>query len=636
MISKEANRRLTTILMTDVVGYSRLMAADEEGTVTRLKVDRKELIIPKQEKYHGRTVKLMGDGALMEFGSVVDAVNFAIDVQRANKKRNENIPQGQQISYRIGITIGDIIIDGEDIYGDGVNISARLESICEPDCIYLTEDAFHQAENKVDVAFEALGKKNLKNIPAPVSVYRVLLDSVGTGNTAIDNRKASSGVLRAAILAVIVAVSIAAALYSRQWQPLSDMVEGISIIESDTESVAMLSEAKASIAVLPFNNMSGDPEQEYFSDGISEDIITDLSRFSNLGVIARNSSFTYRGTSVKVQQIGQELGVQYVLEGSVRKVGNRIRINAQLIECKSGLHLWAERYDRELTDVFALQDEITGQIVSALSVQLDEDVKRNIGSNKTSNFAAYDLFLKGSQFPNAGTREGAAEVIDIFQRVIELDPNFARAYSALAVVLTRQITRGYTDFPAETAERAVTLVKKAVSIDSESPQVQWSLGFVNMNRNQFDQAIKALEYAVSLSPSYADGYALLALINNNQGHAEKAISYVEKGMELNPYFSWDYLYNLGRAHYTLGDFSQAASFMEQALDRNPVVMQPKYFLAASYVQLSKLDDAEWLVTELEMEHPEISLSHLQNVMAISDEALEHRFIEDLRTAGMSE
>jgi tetratricopeptide (TPR) repeat protein len=307
-----------------------------------------------------------------------------------------------------------------------------------------------------------------------------------------------------------------------------------------------------------------------------------------------------------------------------------------LIETKSGLHLWAERYDRELTDVFALQDEITGQIVSALSVQLGEGVKRKIGSGKTSNFAAYDLFLQGSQFPNAGSREGAVEVIDIFQRAIELDPNFARAYSALAVVLTRQVTRGYTNFPAETAERAVTLVKKAVSIDPESPQVQWSLGYVNMYRNQFDQAIDALEYAVSLSPSYADGYALLALINNNQGHAEKAIKYIEKGMELNPYFSWDYLYNLGRAHYTLGEFSNAASFMEQALDRNPAVLQPKYFLAASYVQLSKLDDAEWVVTELEMENPEITLSHLQDTMAISDKGLERRLVEDLRAAGMAE
>jgi adenylate cyclase len=581
--------------MADVVGYSRLMAADEEGTIAQLKANRKELIVPKEEEYHGRTVKLMGDGALLEFGSVVDATNFAIDVQRAIKRRNQDIPQDQQISYRIGINIGDIIVDGEDIQGSDVNISARLESICDPDGIFLTEDAYHQAENRVDVAFEALGEKTLKNIPEPVSVYRVLLDSTAAEGAELSNKKARLRILRPVlIVSVITAVLIAAVLYTRQPQAPVERAAIDKTSAPATEPAAIIPEGKASIAVLPFDNMSGDPEQEYFSDGISEDIITDLSRFSNLAVISRNSSFTYKGTSVKMQQIGQDLGVLYVLEGSVRKAGNRIRINAQLIDTKTGHHLWAERYDRELTDIFALQD------------------------------------------PNAGTREGAAEVIDIFQRAIELDPNYARAYGALAVVLTRQVFRGYSIYPAETLERSYELAKKAVSIDSESPHVQWSLGYIYMYREQFEEAINALEKAVALSPSYADGYALLALINNNQGHAEKAINYIEKGMELNPYYSWDYLYNLGRAYYTLGEFSKAASFMEQALDRNPIALQPILFLAASYVQLSKLDDAEWLVTELEMEKPEISLSHLRNTLAISDLDLERRLIEDLRAAGMAE
>ncbi len=626
--------------MADVVGYSRLMAADEEGTVAQLKANRKELIIPKQEKYHGRTVKLMGDGALMEFGSVVDAVNFAIDVQRANIKRNEDIPQDQQISYRMGINIGDIIVDGEDIYGDGVNISARLESICEPDCIYLTEDACHQAENKVDVAFEALGKKNLKNIPVPVSVYRVLLDSVGVGNTAIDNKKASSGIRRAvfviAVIAVIAAISVVVVLYFRQPQPPADHATLDKTRAPATEQAAIIPEAKASIAVLPFDNMSGDPEQEYFSDGISEDIITDLSRLSNLAVISRNSSFTYKGTAVKMQQIGQELGVKYVLEGSIRKAGNRIRINAQLVDANTGHHLWAERYDRELVDVFALQDDITGQIVTALSVKLSDDDKRQIKRTKTGNFEAYDLFLQAQRYDTDFTREGGELAVETYRQVIKLDPNFARAYGALAVVLSRQVLRGYTSRPVETLERALVLAQKAVSIDPESPHVQWSLGYIYMQQKKYDLAVNALEYAISLSPSYADGYGLLALIRNNQGQAEEAIKLINKGMKLNPYYSWDYLYNLGRAHYALGEFSTSIPYLEQALERNPAATYPALYLIASYVQLDGMEDAEWLVSDLEVQNPEISISHLQKVLAIGDEDLRSRLFKDLRTAGMAE
>ncbi len=323
MNPQHEERRLTTILAADVVGYSRLMAADEGGTFAQLKTHRKELIGPKIAEYSGRVVKLMGDGTLMEFGSVVDAVHFAVDVQRAMAERNAEVPEDQRITYRIGINIGDIIVEGDDIYGDGVNVAARLEALAEPGGICISRTVFNHVRNKVALAFEDLGELQVKNIPDPVRVYRVDLSRTDTDSVG--------------------------------WSP-------------DTGSLPLPD--KPSIAVLPFENMSGDPEQEFFADGMAEEIITALSRYRWFFVIARNSSFTYKGHAVDVKQVAKELGVRYVLEGSVRKAGDRVRVTAQLIDASTGNHIWAERYDRELDDIFALQDEITQTIVTAIEPEL--------------------------------------------------------------------------------------------------------------------------------------------------------------------------------------------------------------------------------------------------------------------------
>jgi TolB-like protein/class 3 adenylate cyclase/cytochrome c-type biogenesis protein CcmH/NrfG len=622
--------------MADVVGYSRLMAADEEGTVAQLKANRKELIIPKQEEYHGRIVKLMGDGALMEFGSVVDAVNFAIDVQRANKKRNEDIPQDRQISYRIGISIGDIIVDREDIYGGEVNISARLESICEPDCIYLTEDAYHQAENKVDATFEALGKKTLKNIPEPVSVYRVLLDSTAAEGTELPKKKAPSRILRPAlIVSVITAVLIASVFYSRQLQPPTDQSAENNITAPATESAAIIPEGKASIAVLPFDNMSGDPEQEYFSDGISEDIITDLSQLSNLGVTARNSSFAYKGTSVNIQDVANELGVRYVLEGSVRKSGDRVRITAQLIDATSGQHLWAERYDRRLIDFFDLQDEIRVEIVSALSIQLAGDEGEHLLRKQTNSFEAYDLFLQGQRRYYEFNNEGLEQAKTLYSQAIELDPEFARAYGALGIALVRQTAFIPTSQVNEHLDQALEAAQQAVSIEATSPQAQWALGFVHMWRGEYEQAAKAVQESVTLFPNYADGWGLLALINNQLGRGDQALRFIRKGMELNPGYSFDYPYNEGRAYYNLGEYEKAVKSLLLALERNENAINPRLYLAASYVRLGQIEDAEWEITQLEALSPEISLGHIEKITPMVGGDHRIRFFDDLRKAGVS-
>jgi TolB-like protein/Tfp pilus assembly protein PilF len=402
------------------------------------------------------------------------------------------------------------------------------------------------------------------------------------------------------------------------------------------ESPSLRRPEKPAIAVLSFTNMSGDPEQEYFADGISEDIITDLSQLSNLVVIARNSSFTYKGTSTKVQEIGEDLAVQYVLEGSVRKSGNRVRITAQLVDTGNGHHLWAQRYDRELTDVFALQDDITRQIVNALSVQLSDAEKRNLGRVATSSFEAYDLFLQAQRISAGFTEQGFDQAVSLYREAINLDPGFARAYGALGVALTRQVNRGYSDSPAQARERALALARKAVSVDPQSPHAQWALGFVYLWGKQFNEAVEALQHAIALSPNYADGYALLALVNNNLGQGEDAIRLIKKGMELNPHYSWDYLYNLGRAHYTLGNYDEAVLHLEKAIERNEEVITPRLYLAASYVHLDRQDDAEWEVEQTEMLNPRYTLSYLQKVQPFGDDDLRNRFIDDLRTAGLPE
>jgi TolB-like protein len=349
------------------------MAADEAGTLTSLKAIRRELIEPKTDEHHGRVVKLMGDGTLMEFGSVVDAVRFAVDVQRTMAERNAGVPEDRRITYRIGINIGDIIVEGDDIYGDGVNVAARLEALADPGGICLSDMVHQNVKAKLDLAFEDLGEQQVKNIPEPVRVFKVLLDSPGTKHTAVAAAKAKRSLrwpLVAAGLAVL-AIVAGIAFWQRPWEPREE--------PASVENMAFPLPDRPSIAVLPFANMSGDPEQEYFADGMAEDLITDLSKISGLFVISRNSAFTYKGRAVKVRQVAEELGVRYVLEGSVRRVGDEVRINAQLIDATTGGHLWAERYDGTLADVFDLQDKVTKRIVDALALELTPQEAQRVG-----------------------------------------------------------------------------------------------------------------------------------------------------------------------------------------------------------------------------------------------------------------
>ncbi len=394
---------------------------------------------------------------------------------------------------------------------------------------------------------------------------------------------------------------------------------------------------KPSIAVLPFENMSGDPEQEYFSDGITEDIITDLSQLSNLAVIARNSSFTYKGTATKVQDIGLDLGVGYVLEGSVRRAGDRVRITAQLIDAATGHHLWAERYDRRLVDIFELQDEIRNKIVSALSIQLIGEESQRLSQRATGTFEAYDLFLKGQRLWAEESLESLEQAEALFRRAIDLDPGFARAYGALGITLSDQAKIDLTALDAESRlDRALEAAGKAVSIEPTSPQTHWALGYVHMWRQEFEQAADAVERAVALSPNYADGWGLLALISNQLGRGEQALRFIRRARALNPRYTWEYPYNEGRAHYVVGNYESAAGELRSALERNQSALYPRLYLAATYVRLGRIDDAQWEVTQLEVVNPGISLSRLDQHMASAGGEPRSRFFEDLRAAGLPE
>lgn len=635
-------RKLAAVLQVDVAGYSRLMGDNEAGTHARLKDLQQDLLYPTIHAFHGRIVKLMGDGVLVEYPSVVEAVACAVTIQQRMAEHNRDVADSEQIQFRMGINLSDVIIDGDDIYGDGVNICARLEGLAPTGGICISGTVYDALGNKLPLDFKSLGAQKVKNIAQPVRVYSVQLaagaempkpgEQTQSGESLTNGPKKLNFQKWLLAVFLLVFVAVLAMLLSLQpWQQKES--------STDSESIMATSAEKPSIAVLPFDNMSGDSEQEYFSDGISEDIITKISQLKNLAVIARNSSFTYKGTNTKIQDIGKGLGVRYVLEGSVRKVDDRVRITAQLIDSNSGHHLWAEKFDRKLTDVFAVQDEITDRITTALSVKLSVDEQTQVAKNSTNNFEAYDLFLKGQRESATMVKEGLDNAIGLYREAIRLDPGFARAYGSLAVTMERQTYLGYTDSPVEASLRALELAQKAVSIDPSSPQVQWALAYIYMRKKQFNVAIAALEKAIEIAPNYADGYGLLALIYNNQGRAEEAeeaIRLIKKGMEFNPYYTYDYPYNLGRAYYTLKDYAKAAQQLENAVERNEAIFLPRLYLAASYVQLGRQDEAEWQITELEVLIPSSTISHWQKIVVIVDEDLRKRLFDDLRAAGMAE
>ena len=588
MAETKATRKLAAILATDVVGYARLIRADEEGTLDRLKALRADLIDPKVTEHHGRVVKLMGDGMLAEFGSVVDAVRAAAETQRAVAKRNAELPEEQRIEFRIGVNLGDVVIDGDDIQGDGVNVAARLEGLAEPGGICISGAVHDQVRDRLDLAFEDMGYQEVKNIDRPLRVWR--------------------------------------------W-----VAEG----PARAPSEALALPDKPSIAVLPFENMSGDPEQEYFADGIVEDIITDLSKISGLFVIARNSSFAYKDKKTDIRTVAKELGVLYVVEGSVRRVGNEVRINAQLIEAATGGHLWAERYDGSLADVFALQDKVTEKIVLALAVNLTSGEQSQKIRLRFDNPWAYDAFLQGREFYRRATPEDYAKAVPHLEDAIQLDNKYGRAYAALAEIYRDSAVMGWDVLdvsPDEAFWRAEQFLHEALK--DPSPLAHQVASKMLSRQGRYDEATAQAERAIALDANDPAGYMAMAEALIWAGDSTRSVKIINKAMRLDPHYPPGYLFQLGLAHYGTSQFDEAASALERATKRSPNDYSQLTILAATYGHLGRKQAAESAIARAneqrrKMGRPPLTLA-VVNRWPFKELADRKRLRDGLRKVGVPE
>ncbi|RWA65380.1 adenylate/guanylate cyclase domain-containing protein [Mesorhizobium sp.] len=584
------NRKLVAILAADVVGYSRLAGADEDRTLARLRALRSDLIDPTIAVHHGRVIKRTGDGALVEFRSVVDAVRCAVEVQNGMVERNAGVPQDRRIEFRIGIHLGDVVEESDgDLMGDGVNIASRLEGVAAPGAICLSEDAYRQVKARLDLSVSDLGSTQLKNIAEPIRVYSL---QVGAGTKAAATSETATG------------------------RP------------------ATAAPPKLSIAVLPFANMSGDAEQDYFADGISEDIITALSKLSQLFVIARNSSFTFKGQNVQVQEVGKKLGVRHVLEGSVRKSGNRVRITAQLIDATSGGHLWAERFDRDLTDIFAVQDDVTQQIVGALALNLTEGDRQRLAPEHPRNIEAYDCFLRGRELWYRLTKETNIAARDLLQRAIEQDPEFASAHAFLALTHGLDYLNRWSASPPESMAQAEEVATRAVMLDDSDPWAHWALAIVKLYTRRHDGAINEAERAIVLNPNFAEGHVILGEALYYSGRSEEALETFARGKSLNPYFPDVLLHFQALASFQLGRYEEAVDLLMQRLARNAVTDVSRALLAASYGHLGRFAEARTAWQEVLRVNPDYSLDYRRKVLPYKNPADFELVVEGLRKAGI--
>ena len=591
MVEARVDRRLAAILAADIAGYSQLMGVDEEGTLRQLKAHRKELIDPKITEHRGRIVKTTGDGMLVEFVSVVDAVRCAVDIQRSMIERNAEVPTETRIQFRIGINVGDIISDENDIYGDGVNVAARLEALADPGGIDVSRNVHDQVRDKLSFSFEDMGEQIVKNIARPISVHRIDL----TENN------------------------------------------GLGVVRS-TAAVPKpeLASSRPSIAVLPFANMSGDPEQEYFADGISEDIITDLSKLHWFFVIARNSSFAYKGKAIDLKRVARELGVRYVLEGSVRKGGNRVRITAQLIDASTGNHIWADRYDGDLSDVFALQDEITKKVIAAIEPRLLEAEGVRSQSRSPEDIDAWDMLIRANSLFWRLTKTEGEAAIAMLKRAVEQYPDYAPAHSMLAFMM---LVQGYLGWAVGEREplvkQAAALAARAAELDDSDPWAHLVLGYVSFTMRRTDEAVAEFQRAIDLNPNFAAAYGYLGLALALAGRSDQAISQLEQAIRMSPHDPQNAAFNmaLACAHYLAGRYNEATGFCRKALQERQGWTGAHRIYVASLAQAGQIDEARATLQRLRELQPNITVAWIeQNVPYTPDQM--PKFLEGMRKAGL--
>jgi TolB-like protein/class 3 adenylate cyclase/tetratricopeptide (TPR) repeat protein len=602
-------RRLAAILAADVVGYSRLMEADEADTLARLKSTRENLIDPKIAAHKGRIVKLMGDGALIEFSSVVDAVGCAVAIQRTMAECNAELPKEKQLEFRIGVNLGDVIVEGQDIYGDGVNVAARLEGLAEPGGILISGTAFDQVERKLDFEFEFLGEQQVKNIEKRVRLYRVGPRARAASGTAPAKRKRHVEWRRltaAATALILVAGGVAL------WQVLGDGSGPPVEVASKARMVLPLPD-KPSIAVLPFTNMSDAPEQENFTDGMTDDLITDLSKISGLFVISRNSTFVYKGKAVKISQVAEELGVRYVLEGSVRRAGDQLRVNAQLIDALTGGHVWADRFDGSVADVFGVQDTFVGKIVDALQVRLTTTEKQEITGGRTESISAKEAFDEGWSLYLRYNAKDTAAAITSLKKATELDPQYGRAYAALALAYFRVYESLWFKEVGITAPtphlfEAYDYVERAKKHPTSLSYTVEALR--NAYQGRTEDARRNAGRAIALDPNDPEAHIAMAWALTASGEPIEALNFVSTAVRLNPNYPSHYVLARGTALFAMGDLKQAAEVFEEGVRRNPDATALFLPLSSVLAQLGRREEARQMLLKF---RPGVDQKGLENL-----------------------
>ena len=530
-------------------------------------------------KFAGRINDTAGEGILAEFASVVNAVQCALAIQGTMAERNATIEPPRRMQFRVGINIGDVVFDDVRIYGDGINVAARLENIAEPGDICISGKVYEEINGRIELACEDIGEQQLKNIARPVRAYRVRVNGIAT-------------------------------------------------------SAASTLPDKPSIAVLPFRNMSGDAEQEFFTDGITEDLITDLSKVSGLFVIARNSSFVYKGRPAKVQDIGRDLGVRFVLEGSVRKAGNRVRITAQLIDATTGGHLWAERFDRDLTDIFATQDEVVQKIVGALAITLTPAEERRLSQRGTTNVEAYETWLRAREFLTQGTQEAVAQARALYRRAMEIDPNFAAPHVGLALASVTDYVSDWAPDAAQALDEAERWARRAVELSDQEPMGHMALGGVLLWRRDYDGALAECRRMIALDPNFAKGYSTAGMVMLYAGQPGKAIEKIGISMRLDPHYSPMVLHFLAQAYFGLAQYETAANHLLARIARTPATDSSRMLLAACYGHLGRLEEARLTWAELLKVNPQFLLSQRARVLPYKDPAEFQRIVDGLAKAGL--
>jgi adenylate cyclase len=681
MNTQEVKRKLTAILSADVKGYSRLMGEDEEGTIRTLNT-YKEVMSSLIQQQRGRVVDAPGDNVLAEFGSVVDAVRCAVDIQKGLKTRNAELPENRRMEFRIGVNLGDVVEDGGQILGDGVNIAARLESLSEAGGICISGTAFDQVKNKLNLGYKYLGEQTVKNILEPVRVYRVLMEPEAAGKVIgekkVKPRQWQMATLGLVVILIVVVAAIVIWKFYIPSAPQPEVTTKEKIAVSQTEkaptvappstevapkeklvppspekvSKPMVQPApkvevaskekmvfplpgKPSIAVLPFANMSGNPEQEYFCDGLTEEVINALSNLPQVFVIARNSTFTYKGKAVDIKQVGREMGVQYVMEGSIRREGNRLRITAQLIDALTGRHVFSERYDRELKEIFAIQDEITIKVLTALRVALTDGEFARFQDRGVTNLEAYLKLLEAKELANRVHRESNAQARRLAEEALSLDPRSAKAYSILALTHFWDYWLGPPKSPDESIRLGIEMAQKAISMDENYADAHGLLGMLYINKGDYEKAVESGEQGASLAPNSAGLFVTYGSTLMHSSRPAEAIPILEKALRLSPVkpFSMS-LANLGNSHRMIGKYEEAVPFYKRLLKDLPMHLPGNIGLTATYAQMGRMEDARAQAAELMKIDPRFSLERWARTLRYRDPADTERVLDALRKAGL--